>query len=104
MLIDNYYRHIHIYENAFSQFFDRRDVTHFLAVYKGAEPGQPGPSQKQRCRTNKRKNFFSNRIVDTWKSLPPEIVESPNINTFKSRLNEFWKSLPVKFNPSFYKY
>ena len=45
MLIDNY-RHIHIYENAFSQFFDRRDVTHFLAVYKGAEPGQPGPSQK----------------------------------------------------------
>ena len=59
---------------------------------------------KQRCRTNKRKNFFSNRIVDTWNSLPPEIVESPNINTFKSRLNEFWKSLPVKFNPSFYKY
>ena len=46
MLIDNY-RHIHIYENAFSQFFDRRDVTYFLAVYKGAEPGQPGPSQKK---------------------------------------------------------
>ena len=44
MLIDNY-RHIHIYKNAFSQFFDRRDVTHFLADYKGAEPGQPGPSQ-----------------------------------------------------------
>ena len=41
MLIDNY-RHIHIYENcsdnnyAFSQFFDRRDVTHFLGNYKGA--------------------------------------------------------------------
>ena len=53
MLIDNY-RRIHIYENcsavyAFSQFFDRRDVTHFLADYKGAEPGQPGPSQKVGC-------------------------------------------------------
>ena len=40
MIIDNY-RHIHIYENcsannAFSQFFDRRDVTHFLGDYKGA--------------------------------------------------------------------
>ena len=45
MLIDNH-RHIHIYENAFSQFFNRRDVTHFLADYKGAEPSQPGPSQK----------------------------------------------------------
>ena len=59
---------------------------------------------KQRCRTNKRKIFFSNRIVDTWNSLPPEIVESPNINTFKSRLNEFWKCLPVKFHHFFYKY
>ena len=52
MLIDNY-RHIHIYENCSADmlsvnFFDPRDVTHFLAVYKGAEPGQPGPSQK--CR------------------------------------------------------
>ena len=40
MLIDNY-RHIHIYENCsadmHSQFFDLRDVTHFLANYKGAE-------------------------------------------------------------------
>ena len=47
MLIDNY-RHIHIYDNvsADMQFFNRRDVTHFLADYKGAEPGQPGPSQK----------------------------------------------------------
>ena len=39
MLIDNY-RHIQIYENcsanAFIQFFDRRDVTHFLGDYKGA--------------------------------------------------------------------
>ena len=41
MLIANY-RHIHIYENcsannyAFSQIFDRRDDTHFLADYKGA--------------------------------------------------------------------
>ena len=50
MLIDNY-RYIHIYkncsaDNAFSQFFDRRDVTHFLADYKGVGSGQR-PSQIQ---------------------------------------------------------
>ena len=49
MLIDNY-RHIHIYENCSADMlsvnFSIVDVTHFLADYKGAEPGQPGPSQK----------------------------------------------------------
>ena len=47
MLIDNY-RHIHIYENCSANMlsvnFDRRDVTHFLADYKGAEASQR-PSQ-----------------------------------------------------------
>ena len=42
-------RHIYFYENCsanvFSQFFDRRDVTQFLADYKGAEASQR-PSHK----------------------------------------------------------
>ena len=46
MLIDNY-RHIHIYENSSA---DMPSVNFSIVVtspiYKGAEPGQPGPSQK----------------------------------------------------------
>ena len=37
------HRKWHIYENC--QFFDRRDVTNFLADYKGADPGQPVPAK-----------------------------------------------------------
>ena len=49
MIIDNYtYSHLRklfcLY--AFSQIFDCRDVTLFLANYKGAEPGQPVPAEK----------------------------------------------------------
>ena len=44
MLIDNYRHNSHLRKlfclYAFSQFFDRRDVTHFLADYKGPETGQ----------------------------------------------------------------
>ena len=49
MLIDNYtYSHLRKLsaKYAFSQIFDRRDVTHFLADYKGAEPSQPDPAKK----------------------------------------------------------
>ena len=38
MLLNNY-KHIHIYENCSANMLCR-DVTHFLADYKGAEAGQ----------------------------------------------------------------
>ena len=34
----------------------------------------------------KRQNFFTNRVVEGWNSLPSEIVESSSINSFKSKL------------------
>jgi len=34
-----------------------------------------------------RKNFFSNRIVNMWNSLPDYVVMSDTINTFKNRLD-----------------
>ena len=47
--------HIHIYENCSAnmlsvKFFDRRDVTHFLADYK--EPGQPVPAKNSKAPTD----------------------------------------------------
>ena len=50
-------------------------------------------------RSNKavRKNFFTNRIVPIWNSLPEHVVTAPNKNTFKNRLDEFWKLQPMKY-------
>ena len=45
---------------------------------------------KKRSRLNLRKNFFSNRIVNTWNKLPEEVVNAQSINAFKNRLNKYW--------------
>jgi len=44
---------------------------------------------KKPCRINARKFFFSQRVVDSWNSLPSIVVESPSINTFKNRLDDY---------------
>ena len=38
---------------------------------------------KEHCRLDIRKNSFSQRIVNTWNSLPSNIVQAKNTNTFK---------------------
>ena len=54
---------------------------------------------KRRSRLRMRSNFFSNRVVDVWNSLPEEVVSAPSVNCFKSRLNSHWKKHPHKFSP-----
>ena len=44
--------------------------------------------QKQACRLDLRKHFFSLRIVDSWNRLPDEVVCAPTINAFKNRLDK----------------
>ena len=39
-----------------------------------------------RLRTDIRKNFFSNRVVNLWNSLPIDIKDSRTVKIFKSKL------------------
>ena len=43
--------------------------------------------KKYRSRLDIRKNFFSNRVVSHWNSLPSHIVEADSVLTFKKRLD-----------------
>lgn len=43
---------------------------------------------KNRCRTELRKRFFSQRVIDVWNKLPSEVVESDSVNSFKNRLDK----------------
>lgn len=45
---------------------------------------------KERARLDCRQNFFSNRVVNKWNSLPRMIVDSPNVNSFKNRYDKFY--------------
>lgn len=57
---------------------------------------------KPRARLNTRRQSFSNRIVDTWNSLPDIVVRAPSLNSFKSHLNLHWKHHQLKFSAACY--
>ena len=41
-------------------------------------------------RTDCRKFFFSERVVNLWNSLPDSVVDAPSVNALKSRLDLYW--------------
>ena len=44
---------------------------------------------RNNCKSDISKNFFFNRIIKTWNSLPDSVVESPSIDVFRNRLSKF---------------
>ena len=46
--------------------------------------------KKSRCYTSLRQYFFSFRAVDSWNSLPPDVVEAPSPQAFKNRMDSIW--------------
>ena len=47
-------------------------------------------------RTEMRKNFFSQRVVNLWNSLPQRAVEANSLNTFKRELDRALKDSGVR--------
>ena len=47
---------------------------------------------------NVRHNFFTVRVVETWNSLPSNVVEAPSVNTFKDRLDKYWSNQEILTN------
>jgi len=41
---------------------------------------------------------FSNRVVNTWNSLPNWVVSANTSNTFKARLDKFWHNQDIIYN------
>ena len=55
---------------------------------------------KKTCsRLNLRTNYFSNRIISTWNSLPDEVVTAQSVNAFKNQLDNHWKDYQSVFHP-----
>ena len=69
----NIVRHIDI--------FDKNKL--FTVITDARTRGDHYKLFKRRSRSNIRKNVFSNKVVDTWNSLPYSAVEAPSINSFK---------------------
>ena len=54
---------------------------------------------KPRHRLNVRGNYFANRVVNLWNSLPDNVVTAPSVDSFKRRLDKHWAALPSMYDP-----
>ena len=45
-----------------------------------------------------RKYFFSNRIVEIWKSLPEWVISSADVYKFENNLDSFWKDQELLYD------
>ena len=46
---------------------------------------------KHRTHTRQFQNFFTNRIISAWNSLPEDAVNADSLNTFKNKLDKIFK-------------
>ena len=64
----------------------------------GAEPARvtrhtrdPDNIKKQQPKTDLRKHFFSNRVIDRWNTLPSEVKRAKNVAIFKGYVEKHIK-------------
>ncbi|MCQ7016906.1 hypothetical protein [Clostridioides difficile] len=46
----------------------------------------------KRFNTNISKNYYTNKVINSWNSLPAEVVAADSINSFKNRLDKHLKA------------
>jgi hypothetical protein len=50
------------------------------------------------CKLNIRKYSFANRIIDTWNSLPNEVIATKTVKQFEISLDKHWEHQEVKYD------
>ena len=54
---------------------------------------------KTRALHQLRSNSFAHRVINSWNSLPDNVVLAPSVNAFKNRLDKQWENLPSLYDP-----
>ena len=57
-------------------------------------------TQSQRYTTDRRRTFFTQRVVPLWNSLPAGAKEAQSINSFKNQIDKAWKDQSFLYDPS----
>ena len=73
------------------RYYDIEPSTFFTLNIQSSTRGHSLKLFKESPRLFIRHNFFSNRIVNVWNSLPDTIISAPTVATFKERLDDYWK-------------
>jgi len=59
--------------------------------------GNPFQISVNYCRTNKRKNFVSERVAKVWNTLPPSIVNFGSLARFRNSINKINLRIYTKY-------
>ena len=49
-------------------------------------------------RNETRRNYFTQRIVEPWNSLPEPVADAPSKPCFKARLDKHWRQQDIVYN------
>lgn len=77
--------------------YDKRTTKGMFILNTSNTRGHNMKVAKQKCKLDVRKYFFTNRVADTWNSLPEHVVSATKVKTFENRLDRYWKNHPMKY-------
>jgi len=78
---------IEVYK-AINQYYDRNTTVTFDLVGNSVTRGNKYKLRQSHCKYDLRKQFFTNRIVAIWNSLPDYVVDAHSVNVFENRLDK----------------
>lgn len=70
--------------------YDVSTTAHLFTINTSCTRGHPFKLRKVSANFNLYLNFFTNRVVNNWNSLPEEVVMSGSVNAFKNALDRHW--------------
>ena len=53
---------------------------------------------KEQSRKKLRSESFTERVVNSWNSLPTDVVNAPSVNSFKNRIDKFWNNQDIVYD------
>ena len=53
-----------------------------------ARVGRRGQLRREIVTNKQRHNFYTNGVVNTWNSLPDDVIEAKTVNDFKNKLDK----------------
>ena len=75
---------------------------HFEPYTRRKTRGHSRKLAKKQVKKQIRGNYFAERVVTTWNSLPESVVSAPMLNAFKNTLDAHWANHPLRYNPTCY--
>ena len=79
--------------------YDHEVVTGFFELSDVEQTsGHNKNLRKLSCKINKRKNYFSNRVIDVWNNLPQVAVSAKSVKDFEIAIDKHWENQEIKYN------